>query len=170
MKTKIVKILLISSVLFTSACSTEKKLHKAIQKHGIEESITYIVSTYPKYFEQEAITIKDTIYVDKIIEVEKTYDFTATIDSLKSLYTFKNDKVTFKLDKKTNKVNFAIKDSIVYKDTIINVVDCPTIVCPDIDKLPKGKDNNNLWYIILILIILILIFAIINLLKNKNKY
>jgi hypothetical protein len=60
-------IILICSFL-VSCVSSQKKLQRRIEKHGIKESISFVSAKYPEYFESKDTTIHDTIIkVDSII-------------------------------------------------------------------------------------------------------
>jgi len=170
MKTKIIKILIITSVLILTSCSTEKKLKRSVEKHGIKESISFVTTTYPEYFKAESVTLHDTLYVEKIVTIEKEYDFTSTLDSLKAIYEFENEQLKFSLSKKTGKVKFQIKnDTILVRDTINITTKCPEIICPDIDKLDTNSTNSNIIIVGLIFILILIIIIIIILYYNYKN-
>lgn len=160
-------IIILLSLLIIS-CSSEKKLHRAIQKHGIKESVGYVVTKYPEYFKQESVTIHDTLIKrDTIIIEPKIFDFKSELDSL-NMFKFENEKLKLSINKNTGKGKITIKyDTIFRVDTLYRDIKCPEIICPDIDKLNSHKSNKNYHYLLIILVIIALfLFLIYN---NKNR-
>ncbi len=154
-------VIILLSLLFIS-CSSEKKLHSAIQKHGIKESVGYVVTKYPEYFKQESITIHDTLIKRDTITIEpKLYDFQAELDSL-NMFKFENEKLKLSINKNTGKGKVIIKSDTIFRiDTLYREIKCPEIVCPDIDKLDCDKSDKNYNYLLIILAVIALILFLI---------
>ncbi len=64
----------ITAIFALSSCvSSQRKLQRRIEKHGIKESISFITAKYPEYFKAKDTIIHDTIIkVDSVIVPENT--------------------------------------------------------------------------------------------------
>jgi hypothetical protein len=125
--------------LLLSSCSTEKKLSRAINKHGQKESVAFIVKTYPEYFKYEAQIVHDTV---PVIITESKVD--TTFIELRDTITIQNEKIKVVLQKTDQGWNLS---GSVKADTIFVPVqvECPPLTCPDMDKLQTG--SSNWWYL-----------------------
>ena len=136
---KLGSILTIILIILTS-CSTEKKLQKAINKHGQKESIEYIVKKYPEYF--NSFLVKDTVevlYKDTVFIKESSLDTTFIAD-LDGTYVAENQSLKLEITKLNNKlkakINVKPKEIIVEKEIKVPVqIEKP---CPDLDIFQKN--------------------------------
>lgn len=148
-------VFIILTLLGLTACSTEKKLQKAINKHGQKESVTYVVENYPEYF--KSFIVKDTVEVmlhDTVTIEATTLDTLFIIDDQDGTYVAENDALKLQITKLNNKLKATVlgkpKEIIVEKEVKVPVeVDKP---CPDMitfyEDLNKTqvelKSKNNL--------------------------
>lgn len=164
MKIWITMLLLIGSLI---ACNSEKKLQKAINKHGQKESISYIVGKYPEYFTNTAII--DTVFkVDTVYIPAKDGVITDPVIVHDTIYV-KTKDFSAAINKNTGKGIYKIpKDTLFIHDTTVVKVNVP---CPDLAKLDTNrmelleKDLTTArhiivasWIISLLLISLIILY------------
>lgn len=129
---KILNILILLIAL--TSCNTEKRLQKAINKHGQKESVTYVVEEYPEYFKN--FIVKDTVQVtlrDTVKIEATTLDTLFIIDDQDGTYVAENDALKLQITKLNNQLSAKVlgkpKEIIVEKKVEVPVeVDRP---CPD---------------------------------------
>jgi hypothetical protein len=151
-------------LLVLTSCSTEKKLQKAINKHGQKESVGYIVNKYPEYFTSfstvDTVTIKDTVLIPT-----SELDTLFIIDEQDGTYVAENEALKLEVIKLNDKLK--VKGTVKPK-TITIEKEVPVIVnkpCPDsflqkdtIQALTLKLSNNKVKlknYLIIIIILII---------------
>ena len=55
--------------LMSSCASSQKRLQRKIERHGIKESVSFVIYKYPEYFKTKDTIIHDTTIIEKVIEV-----------------------------------------------------------------------------------------------------
>jgi hypothetical protein len=126
--------------LALTSCSSEKRLQRKIERHGIKESITFVTAKYPEYFKSKDTIIHDTIIKHDSIIVP-TIDTTVILSDSSNFYHYRSDSLTLLIDKLTGSVKIKIKQRTIYlHDTITVVIPCPEVICPDCEDL---KDNTK---------------------------
>jgi hypothetical protein len=141
---KLGSILTLVLIILTS-CSTEKKLQKAINKHGQKESVEYVVKKYPEYFNN--FLVKDTVEVllkDTVI-VEETFLDTIFVADVDGTYVAENESLKLQITKLNNKlkakVNVKPKEIIVEKEIKVPVqIEKP---CPDLQIFQNNITELN---------------------------
>ena len=156
--------------LFFASCSSEKKLQRRVERHGIKESIGFVVSKYPEYFKSKDTVIHDTlIRVDSIIVPQ--IDTTVILNDSSGFWIHSSDSLTILVNKLTGKLRMNIKPRTIYlRDTVFVAVECPKIICPDCDDLKDNtKEDSNFqwWWLIVAGVILAAFYIWIN--RNVNK-
>lgn len=138
--------------LALTSCSSEKKLQRRVERHGIKESIGFVIAKYPEYFKSKDTIIHDTIVKHDTI-VPPQLDTTLVLSDSSGFYHYKSDSLTLLVNKLTGRVKLNYKPRIIYiHDTIPIMTKCPQIICPDCDDL---KDNTKKgsgfkwWWVIL---------------------
>jgi hypothetical protein len=144
---RFISIVLISSFL-VSCISSQKKLQRRIEKHGIKESISFVSNKYPEYFESKDTTIHDTIIkVDSIIVPE--IDTTVILSDSSDFWHYRSDSLNLVIDKLTGRTRIHIKQKTIYiHDTTFVEVPCPEIKCPEIKDYTKQKINFQWWWLV----------------------
>jgi len=152
---------LISSFL-VSCISSQKKLQRRIEKHGIKESIGFVVAKYPEYFESKDTTIHDTIIkIDSIIVPE--IDTTVILSDSADFWHYKSDSLNLVIDKLTGRTKIHIKTRTIYlTDTTFVEVPCPEIKCPEIKDYTKKEIEFKWWWVVLGLVVLGLFYIWMN--------
>ena len=153
--------------LFTSCISSQKKLQRRIEKHGIKESISFVSNKYPEYFETKDTVIHDTIIkVDSIIVPE--IDTTVILSDSSNFYHYRSDSLTLVINKLTGSTKIRIKQKTIYlHDTTFIEVPCPEIKCPEIKDYTKKKSRFEWWWLIVGLVVLGLFYIWMN--KNVKN-
>ena len=131
---RILTVLGIFALLALTSCNTEKRLARAINKHGQKESVTYVVKEYPEYFKD--FIVKDTVEVvlrDTVTVEATTLDTLFIIDEQDGTYVAENDALKLEIVKLNNKLQAKVtgkpKEIIVEKKVEVPVeIDRP---CPD---------------------------------------
>ena len=163
MKTLITFILVsIASMFFFASCSSQKKLQRRIERHGIKESIGFVTAKYPEYFKS-----KDTIIHDTIIKFDSiivpTIDTTVILSDSSDFYHYRSDSLTLLIDKLTGHARIKIKQRTIYlHDTITVAVQCPEIICPDIEDYTKERSTFKWWWVVLAVVILGALYIVVN--------
>jgi hypothetical protein len=141
----VLRMLLVAVLL--SSCSTQKKLKRSIERHGIKESIGFVVSNYPEYFRAESVTVHDTIEIhDTIIKEAFTIDTVIVTDT----FRFENERLKIELNRVTGTFRATVKhDTIFVNKTVPIAVKCPELICPDVAKLEVKQRVNWWWYLII---------------------
>jgi len=123
-----------------TSCSSEKRLQRRVERHGIKESIGFVIAKYPEYFKLKDTIIHDTTIIERRIEVP-TIDTTVILSDSSNFYHYKSDSLTLLVNKLTGRVKIRIKQRRIYiHDTVRVSIPCPQIICPDCDDL---KDNTK---------------------------
>ena len=140
--------------LFTSCISSQKKLQRRIEKHGIKESISFVSNKYPEYFESKDTVIHDTIIkVDSVIVPE--IDTTLILSDSSNFYHYRSDSLTLVINKLTGSTKIRIKQKTIYlHDTTFVEIPCPEIKCPEIKDYTKQKSKFEWWWVIVGLLVL----------------
>lgn len=132
-------------LLFSSCISSQKKLQRRIEKHGIKESIGFVQKQYPEYFKSKATTIHDTIIHHDTIIKEIHIINTVLQPDTNNIFTFEDEKVKVSLDVNTGEFEIEIKpDTIFYAKEIPIATKCPELICPDV---VIERTKNNWFYI-----------------------
>ena len=147
-------ILVILSALFMISCaSSQKKLQRRVEKHGVPESIAFMAAKYPPYFVKKDTVIHDTIIKhDSIIVPE--LDTTVILSDSSEFWHYKSDSLSLVVDKITGRTKIHIKTRKVYfHDTTYVETQCPEIDCPDCDNLVLDKKGPSyIWYVLVFLL------------------
>jgi hypothetical protein len=123
-----------------SSCSSEKRLQRRVERHGIKESIGFVVAKYPEYFKSKDTIIHDTIIKFDTITPPQLDTVLVLSDSI-NFYHYRSDSLTILIDKLTGRLKMNYKPRTIYlHDTVTVAVECPQIICPDCDDL---KDNTK---------------------------
>jgi len=95
-----------------SSCSSQKRLQRRIERHGIKESIGFVTAKYPEYFKSKDTTIHDTTIIERRIEVP-TIDTTVILSDSSDFYHYKSDSLTLLVNKLTGRVKIKIKQRTI---------------------------------------------------------
>ena len=165
MKQLLYSIILIASL--SSCISSQKKLQRRIEKHGIKESISFVSNKYPEYFESKDTTIHDTIIkVDSIIVPD--IDTTVILSDSSNFWHYKSDSLNLIINKLTGRTKIHIKTRTIYlTDTTFIEVPCPEIKCPEIKDYTEEKRKFEWWWFIVGLLVLGLFYIWMN--KNVKN-
>ncbi len=148
----------IVTIFLMASCSSERKLQRRVERHGIKESIGFVVAKYPEYFKSKDTTIHDTTIIERMVEVP-TIDTTVILRDSSDFYHYMSDSLSLLVNKLTGSVKIKIKQRRVYiHDTITVSVPCPEIISPDCDDLKdytKKGSNFQWWWLILAGVILV---------------
>ena len=106
--TTIVLGLITMAFLALTSCSSEKKLQRRVERHGIKESIGFVIAKYPEYFKSKDTVIHDTTIIERLIEVP-TIDTTVILSDSSGFYHYKSDSLTLLVNKLTGRVKIRIK-------------------------------------------------------------
>ena len=141
-------------VLFITSCNSEKRLQRAINKHGQKESATYFVSYYPEYFKVESSIVDTTIIIHDTILVKGGISIDTIFISPKdgTDVAFENEFLKMEILNLNGKLQLKgkCKDRIITKiDTISIIVPCPEIICPDIPQVINNKKKSWLSELII---------------------
>ena len=166
MKQLLYSIILIASL--SSCISSQKKLQRRIEKHGIKESISFVSNKYPEYFESKDTTIHDTIIkVDSIIVPD--IDTTVILSDSTNFWHYKSDSLNLIINKLTGRTKIHIKTRTIYlTDTTFIEVPCPEIKCPEIKDYTEEKRKFEWWWFIVGLLVLGLFYIWSNSNNVKN--
>ena len=149
-------------MFFFASCSSEKKLQRRIERHGIKESIGFVTAKYPEYFKS-----KDTIIHDTIIKFDSiivpTIDTTVILSDSSDFYNYRSDSLTLLINKLTGHARIKIKQRTIYlHDTITVAVQCPEIICPDIEDYTKERSTFKWWWVVVAGVVLAVFYIWIN--------
>ena len=152
MKTIIAFILLGSIALFLfSSCSSQKRLQRRIERHGIKESIGFVTAKYPEYFKSKDTVIHDTTIIERVVEVP-TVDTSIVLSDSSNFWHHYSDSLQISLNKATGVLKFKYIQKPVYiHDTVTVSIPCPQIICPDCEDLKdytKEGSSFKWWWII----------------------
>ena len=133
---------LVVLIAILTSCSSQKKLQRRIEKHGIKESVSFVVLHYNEYFRADSVILTDTITVFDTLEVPKI-DIKANLtDSLDYLVHY-SDSLRLVINKKTGVARVFMPSKTIYlTDTVVNTVVCPEVICPDVQKLQSNIKNG----------------------------
>jgi hypothetical protein len=153
MSTKTVFAIFVISILVfvISSCSSEKRLQRRVERHGIKESIGFVISKYPEYFKSKDTIIHDTIIKhDTIVPVQ--LDTMLILSDSSNFYHYRSDSLNIIIDKLTGRLKLNYKPRIIYlHDTIKVETKCPQIICPDCEDLKdytKEGSGFKWWWLI----------------------
>ena len=159
---------IVAIFLMSSCASSQKRLQRKIERHGIKESVTFVIAKYPEYFKSRDTTITDTVIVRDtiILKADTVIEF---LKDSSNFLTLNNDSISLTIDKVTNEVSIVYKERIVPIEKIIyRDVECPIIICPDCDDL-KDKSivpSNFPWWMLIVGGVVLVAFKIW---LNKSK-
>lgn len=132
-----------------ASCSTQKRLQRSIERHGVQESAAFMVEKYPWVYKQFTDTIDTLIYHVDTIKVDGMTSTGTLLDSA-NFWVFNTDSVTVKVDTVTKKVTIKTPPKYIYKtDTLRLTIPCPPIDCPDLEKIKTGFKFPN-WLPLLV--------------------
>lgn len=167
--TTIILGLITMAFLFLTSCkSSEKRLQRRVERHGIKESIGFVIAKYPEYFKSKDTIIHDTTIIERLIEVP-TIDTTVILSDSSGFYHYKSDSLTLLVNKLTGRVKIRIKQRRIYiHDTVRVSIPCPQIICPDCDNLKDNtkKGSGFKWWWVILAVTLLTGFYIWS---NRNK-
>ena len=151
-KTIIYIVLCIAAIVYLSSCSSQKKLQRRIERHGIKESIGFVTNKYPEYFKSKDTTIHDTTIIERVVEVP-TVDTSIVLSDSSDFWHHYSDSLQISLNKATGVLKFKYIQKPVYiHDTVTVSVTCPEIICPDCEDLKdytkEGSDFKWWWLIV----------------------
>jgi len=153
MKTIITFILIgIVSIFVLSSCSSEKRLQRKIERHGIKESIGFVINKYPEYFKSKDTVIHDTIVKHDTITPPQL-DTALFLSDSSNFYHYRSDSLNIIIDKLTGRLKLNYKPRTIYiRDTVTVTVECPQIICPDLENLKDNtKDDFNFpWWLLIL--------------------
>lgn len=139
-------------LLFLASCSSEKQLQRRVEKHGIKESIGFVVNKYPEYFKSKDTTIHDTTIIERVVKVP-VIDTMVILSDSSNFYHYRSDSLSLLIDKLSGRVKIKIKQRRIYiHDTIRVSIPCPVIICPDFDDLKDNTKDGPVfkwWWVIL---------------------
>ena len=138
--------------LMSSCASSQKRQQRKIERHGIKESVSFVIAKYPEYFKTKDTIIHDTTIIEKVIEVP-TIDTSIVLSDSSDFYHYKSDSLSILINKLTGKLKLNIKPRVVYlHDTVRIAIKCPQIICPDCEDLKdytkEGPDFKWWWLIV----------------------
>jgi len=146
-------ILGIITILFLTltSCSSQKRLQRRIERHGIKESVGFVIQKYPEYFKAKDTIIKDTIEVHDTVTI-KADTITAFLNDSSDFYHYRSDSLSLVIDKLTGRVKIVYKEKKVpITKTIYRNVPCPKTICPDCEDLKdytKESTGFKWWWLI----------------------
>lgn len=157
---------IILALALTSCISSQKKLQRRIEKHGIKESISFISNKYPEYFESKDTVIHDTIIkVDSVIVPE--IDTTVILSDSSNFYHYRSDSLSLVINKLTGSTKIRIKQKTIYlHDTTYVEIPCPEIKCPEVKDYTKQKSRFEWWWVLVGLLVLGLFYIWTRNVKN----
>ena len=153
---KFLAITLCLSFLFFSCASSQKRLKRKIERHGIKESVSFVVLQYPEYFKSIHDTVTETVTVHDTIRIESD-TITANLIDSNGVLSFSDSLVSVKVDKVTNKVRVVVKERYLYRtDTVSVSLPCPELICPDTESLKSNikseRGSGWVWYLVTFLV------------------
>ena len=132
---------ILALLLFSSCISSQKKLQRRIEKHGIKESIGFVQGQYPEYFKSKDTTIHDTIAIHDTIVTERHFVDTVLQLDTSNIFKFENERLKLRLNRLTGQLNAEIKpDTVYYSKTVTVATKCPELICPDV-VIERTKNN-----------------------------
>lgn len=148
--TAIILGLVLMAFLALTSCSSEKKLQRRVERHGIKESIGFVINKYPEYFKSKDTIIHDTIIKHDTIAPPQL-DTTLILSDSSNFYHYRSDSLNILIDKLTGRLKLNYKPRVIYlHDTVTVSVKCPQIICPDCDDLKDyTKDGSGFkwWWV-----------------------
>lgn len=154
--------------LMSSCASSQKRLQRKIERHGIKESVGFVIAKYPEYFKSKDTIIHDTLTIIKEV-TPPTIDTTLVLSDSSNFWIHNSDSLSIIIDKLTGRLKLNIKPRTIYlHDTITVATECPQIICPDCEDL---KDNSIVpssfpWWLVILGLVLLGAFKIWS---NKAK-
>jgi hypothetical protein len=168
---KLLIIMTVLAVALSSCVSSQKKLQRRIEKHGIKESISFVVLKYPEYFRDTASIIHDTIVEHDTVPVPDL-DTAIILGSALDYMIYKSDSLTAELNKATGELKIKyIRKPVYIHDTLYTKTECPEVKCPDCPDLQDNikKENPFPWWMLILAITGIGVFYVwINRTKRKK--
>lgn len=133
-------ILGVIAIFLLASCSSEKRLQRRVERHGIKESIGFVIKKYPEYFKSKDTVIHDTLEIHDTI-IPPQLDTSIILNDSSDFYHYKSDSLNIVINKLTGRLKLNYKPRTIYiHDTVTVSVECPQIICPDCDDL---KDNTK---------------------------
>lgn len=123
------------ALLALVSCSSQKRLQRAVERHGVQESAAFMVAKYPWVYKQLRDTLDTTIIKHDTIVIEGIDTTVNLIDSA-NLLVHHSDSIRVVVNTVTKTVTVETPPRYIYKkDTIRIKTPCPPIDCPDLDKI-----------------------------------
>jgi hypothetical protein len=148
----------LTAIILMASCSSQKRLQRRIERHGIKESIGFVTAKYPEYFKSKDTTIHDTTIIERLVEVP-TIDTTVILSDSSDFYHYMSDSLSLLVNKLTGSVKIKIKQRKVYiHDTVRVAIECPEVICPDCEDLKdytKEGSSFKWWWLIVAGVILV---------------
>lgn len=130
-------------LLLLESCSTQKRLQRSIEKHGIKESISFVGAKYPEYFRTDSVTVHDTIIRTDSIRIPGVDVSVSLRDSLDWL-VHESDSLRIAVNTKTGKTRVVVEPRLIeVHDTIHIRTECPPIECPEVKKLGDNLRRDS---------------------------
>lgn len=149
---RIGSLLILAALLswfLTSCASTQTKLKRSVEKHGIGESVAFMATTYPKFFKTLDTVLLDTVMIHDSIIVPGI-DFDAPLRDSLNYWVHNSDSLRVVIDKISNRVAVTLPPRIVsVTDTVIIETVAPAIPCPDLDgiQIRTETETNYGWIV-----------------------
>jgi len=149
--TTIVLGLILIALLALTSCSSQKRLQRRVEKHGIKESISFVIQKYPEYFKSKDTIIHDTLTIIREVAPPEI-DTTLILSDSTGFWVHSSDSLTVLVNKLTGELKLNIKPRTIYiHDTLTIFTECPQIICPDCDDLKdytKSGSGFKWWWLI----------------------
>lgn len=121
-----------------ASCSTQKRLQRSIERHGVQESAAFMVEKYPWVYKEFRDTVDTTIVKHDTIVI-KEIDTTVNLIDSADLLVHNSDSIRVVVNTVTKKVTIKTPPKYIYKtDTLRLTIPCPPIDCPDLEKIKTG--------------------------------
>ena len=158
---KLLKILILIgclTILLSSCISSQKRLQRRIEHHGIKESISFVALKYPEYFKADSVTVHDTISIRDTIRI-KADSVNVILNDSNGVLSFSDSLVSIRVNTSTNKAKIVIKERLVVRtDSVYVSIPCPEVTIPNVESLQSNIESGSgfgsgwVWYLVAFLI------------------